>query len=283
MVLEASKHAALFTSPPLTLHFVSVAFANAVGNSETTTTSFVVEEMDCEVRCGDGLRVSSESCDDGNLEDGDGCSSECTIEQNYLCRDLAPPGYSCRPGIYGASQCRQPAFTSVRVEPSTSLPGASNQLYLSFAANFEVLRYETLDLSGLRGSGTPDTFIDVTWSMVYLGGGGPDELQGQADVVHKPAAWLAWPGTLRFQLTRNVPALSLVVFALTLTNGLESQPHQNVALHCEDCCADSPVLEVASGNLPRCHHSPNPPHSCRTPVPLHRRARLAPRTPCRRL
>jgi cysteine-rich repeat protein len=264
VVLAAGEHGALFTSPPLTLQFLSLAFANAVGDSETTTTSFVVEEMDCEVRCGDGLRVSSESCDDGNLEDGDGCSSQCTIEKNYLCHDLAPPGFSCRPAIYGASQCRQPAFTSVRVEPSTSLPGASNLLYVSFAANFEMLRSEDIELRGLRGSGTPDSFIDAASSFVYLAAGGPDENQGHADVVHNPTVWLVWPGTVRFRLTRNVPAFSLVVFALALTNGLESQPHQNVLLICEDCCAGSTALKVQPGNLSRSHHSRIAPHLRRT-------------------
>jgi cysteine-rich repeat protein len=36
--------------------------------------------------CGDGFRRHSfEECDDGNTEDGDGCSSSCKIEPGYLC------------------------------------------------------------------------------------------------------------------------------------------------------------------------------------------------------
>jgi cysteine-rich repeat protein len=36
--------------------------------------------------CGDGFRRHSfEACDDGNTEDGDGCSSSCTIEPGWLC------------------------------------------------------------------------------------------------------------------------------------------------------------------------------------------------------
>lgn len=37
--------------------------------------------------CGDG-RVSArngETCDDGNLENGDGCSNTCTVENMYTC------------------------------------------------------------------------------------------------------------------------------------------------------------------------------------------------------
>ena len=38
----------------------------------------------CLDECGDGKRVFVE-CDDGNLNDGDGCSSTCEIEENYKC------------------------------------------------------------------------------------------------------------------------------------------------------------------------------------------------------
>ena len=35
--------------------------------------------------CGDGRHMGILQCDDGNLVDGDGCSSECEIESNYVC------------------------------------------------------------------------------------------------------------------------------------------------------------------------------------------------------
>ena len=44
----------------------------------------------CSAVCGDGLVASSEACDDGNLVNGDGCSSTCQIEANYSC--FAFPG-----------------------------------------------------------------------------------------------------------------------------------------------------------------------------------------------
>jgi fibro-slime domain-containing protein len=40
---------------------------------------------DCTSTCGDGLVEGSEACDDGNLLDGDGCSSACTVEGGYTC------------------------------------------------------------------------------------------------------------------------------------------------------------------------------------------------------
>ncbi|CEL97712.1 unnamed protein product [Vitrella brassicaformis CCMP3155] len=41
---------------------------------------------ECRAVCGDGIFVQEEeSCDDGNLVDGDGCSSQCLIEEGWLC------------------------------------------------------------------------------------------------------------------------------------------------------------------------------------------------------
>lgn len=40
--------------------------------------------------CGNGLLEPLEECDDGNTDDGNGCSAECTIESGYTC-DAASP------------------------------------------------------------------------------------------------------------------------------------------------------------------------------------------------
>ncbi len=39
----------------------------------------------CELACGDAHRGPGEACDDGNLVDGDGCSSLCEIESGWAC------------------------------------------------------------------------------------------------------------------------------------------------------------------------------------------------------
>lgn len=44
--------------------------------------------------CGDGRLTSEEACDDGNTDDGDGCSADClVVTPGYIC---APPGTPCR-------------------------------------------------------------------------------------------------------------------------------------------------------------------------------------------
>ncbi|CAI2376582.1 unnamed protein product [Moneuplotes crassus] len=41
----------------------------------------------CVTRCGDGLKAGSEKCDDGNTQNGDGCSSDCSqVEADWVCR-----------------------------------------------------------------------------------------------------------------------------------------------------------------------------------------------------
>ena len=40
--------------------------------------------------CGDGVVQAVEQCDDGNAEDGDGCSSECTLVDGWRCNNDEP-------------------------------------------------------------------------------------------------------------------------------------------------------------------------------------------------
>ncbi len=57
----------------------------------------------CRPVCGDGRRVGGETCDDGNTEAGDGCSSECQVETGWACGNTF---YECGDEVWpwGASQ-----------------------------------------------------------------------------------------------------------------------------------------------------------------------------------
>jgi len=39
----------------------------------------------CAEICGDGMNAKGLPCDDGNLNNGDGCSSTCQIEKGFNC------------------------------------------------------------------------------------------------------------------------------------------------------------------------------------------------------
>ena len=52
---------------------------------------FDIKGASCTEKCGKGLRfTSSLQCDDGNQVDGDGCSSECKVEENFECSGGTP-------------------------------------------------------------------------------------------------------------------------------------------------------------------------------------------------
>eukprot|EP01137_Pigoraptor_chileana_P008764 Opistho-2@56068 len=54
--------------------------------------------------CGDGVRSIGEECDDGNVLDGDGCSSSCQVEENWACKSLhGSAGERCNPPLWVAS------------------------------------------------------------------------------------------------------------------------------------------------------------------------------------
>lgn len=49
-------------------------------------TKAVSGDFECVARCGDAAIADGlEQCDDGNQFDGDGCSSQCTVEYGYEC------------------------------------------------------------------------------------------------------------------------------------------------------------------------------------------------------
>ncbi len=43
---------------------------------------------ECTEKCGEGLNHGLLQCDDGNLQNGDGCSSICEVEDNYICSGI---------------------------------------------------------------------------------------------------------------------------------------------------------------------------------------------------
>lgn len=55
-------------------------------NGLGTATTGASSKHDCIGICGDGRVATSEGCDDGNSQDGDGCSSSCAVEPGWKCQ-----------------------------------------------------------------------------------------------------------------------------------------------------------------------------------------------------
>jgi cysteine-rich repeat protein len=49
------------------------------------TTEFTLDVTCTPIVCGDGTVATTESCDDGDTMDGDGCDSACAVETGYMC------------------------------------------------------------------------------------------------------------------------------------------------------------------------------------------------------
>lgn len=89
----------------------------------------------CVEICGDGFNYGQVSCDDGNVVNGDGCSSKCTIEK----------GFNCTLGSkFGPSVC----MDNQNPTPRISLVASDNTLYLSF--DEEVYLQSNLDESNVQ-------------------------------------------------------------------------------------------------------------------------------------
>ena len=52
-----------------------------------TTENPLSKTKECREICGDGLNLGEYQCDDGNIIDGDGCSSKCTYEKGFKCTE----------------------------------------------------------------------------------------------------------------------------------------------------------------------------------------------------
>ena len=79
----------------------------------------------CSTVCGDSIVIGSEECDDGNSINGDGCSSNCSIENNFACNTVVN--------------------TSVCVECVGATYQATNKTVCSPCANYDC---GTCDISG---------------------------------------------------------------------------------------------------------------------------------------
>lgn len=66
--------------------FIECGFYMSLCTSCSSTTDclscvsgYTVQRGSCATVCGDSIRAGLETCDDGNIVDGDGCSSTCDI------------------------------------------------------------------------------------------------------------------------------------------------------------------------------------------------------------
>lgn len=94
-VLLALPGCAAETQRVTSVHFAADAGGLPQGDARVCSTSDCFDAGPAPDGCGDGVLTRDEACDDGNREDGDGCSADCrSVTPGYSCN---PPGQPCRP------------------------------------------------------------------------------------------------------------------------------------------------------------------------------------------
>ena len=99
-----------------------------INNTCTNCNLMIGLQSDCNEKCGDGILYShnSLSCDDGNIINGDGCSSICKLEENSRCK---------RKDEYTADIC----YDSRALECALFINSENSQiLFLQFNKNFNL-------------------------------------------------------------------------------------------------------------------------------------------------
>lgn len=135
--------------------------------------------------CGDGVYEPGcgEECDDGNTENGDGCSSSCLACKGAVCGDgiYEPACEECDDGdMQGGDGCSP--FCTVGCGPC-EIPAPDGGCQPNPNVPCEVVRSSTLGLS----NGTPDTGDALAWKWVGYGSyafGDPASLDDYAICVY---------------------------------------------------------------------------------------------------
>ncbi len=106
------------TRVTLDAHAGDVYYLVIDGDYTTDAGDYVLDVQTRQVVCGDGIRDSSERCDDGNTSDGDGCSAACNVESSESepnNRRSSADSYNHTPWIARISSATDVDYYSVNV------------------------------------------------------------------------------------------------------------------------------------------------------------------------
>jgi len=83
---EGKRQVMRFSNPPAYLRLDLNTYGDAIEGESFVLHMTAHAAGHATVVCGDSLPSPSEGCDDGNDANGDGCSSECNVEDNFMCK-----------------------------------------------------------------------------------------------------------------------------------------------------------------------------------------------------
>jgi cysteine-rich repeat protein len=145
-------------------------YANADGEwgDASCTASMSVTGRVCEYEltvCGDGVIDAGEQCDDGNNNDGDGCSTTCQLTTPFFSEYVEGSGNN------KAVEIRNPSSTA-----SFNLAGCQLRTYANGATSST-----DLPLTGVIAAN--DVFVVCNSSASFAGSGGPCDLKSSSNAL----------------------------------------------------------------------------------------------------
>jgi len=165
-------------------------------------------------RCGDGVvEPEFEECDDGNVNNADGCSQECSVEKYFVC--------SSSPSV--CNQTVFPEFTSAAFYQETGLQGSSNEISAHLYFNHQFKNGSRISLEGFMGTGTEDSeAIDLVFTDSAM-----------SAYLAPTATWEQDTGRLTVRVVKEVS--EYLSFAFVITNPAQDSAAVNVTVRCAGC------------------------------------------------
>ncbi|CAK71424.1 unnamed protein product (macronuclear) [Paramecium tetraurelia] len=111
---------------------------------------YQIQGDQCVHICGDGIKVQNEQCDDGNLENNDGCNQQCQIEEGYQCQTL------CEKIIYPSIIFEQNPYDNkydsqrivrIKTDQKVSISGSINSIMKFKINNLNQYEISIIDLT----------------------------------------------------------------------------------------------------------------------------------------
>ena len=145
-----------------------------------------------QIVCGDGIPAGDEECDDGNTEDGDGCSADCKEEPPCTPEATPPP---CTPTPTPTAS-PTPSPTASPTPTPTAEPTSSPTPSPGECGNAVVEEGEECDDGNTEsGDGCSATCTDED-DISSIAGTGGDQVEGTAGCALHPASSAEGPLTL---------------------------------------------------------------------------------------
>ncbi|MFH0769871.1 MAG: DUF4215 domain-containing protein, partial [Candidatus Peregrinibacteria bacterium] len=191
----------------------------------------------CQVKCGDGVIMRSETCDDGNDVSGDGCSASCSFEEGYVCTNEPS---TCQPLCgrekYSEEECSDEVNQTALLRGELVVPPVSSDRTVQIL--FRLNADRSLSYGSIRGtasgdalsiqSGDEGTNGPKLLDLSVTGGKTPELSSADRDLLRAGRLYVllrssAFPdGELRSQLQIPRPAPGTEPEPLVITSPLSS-------------------------------------------------------------